>query len=232
MITTLRLPSSNAYLIRGERPILVDTGKPGDAKHISAALSKEGIALNDLALILHTHAHGDHVASTTALKQQTSAPTAIHPLEVPMLRAGIAEGLKYRDPLARFFLQPFLYAWEPFEPDLLVGDGDRLDDYGVKGTIIHTPGHTPGSISVIFDSGEAIVGDVMMGGHIGGHLLAHIPRYHYLIDDRDAVHASIQRLLALGAERFYVGHGSVLQRADIERKFAPMMRAFHPAPNA
>lgn len=228
MITKIKLPLSNAYLIQGERPILVDTGAPGDGKHILAALAQHGVKLGDLALIAHTHAHGDHVGSTAELLREVPLPTAVHAADLPLLRAGSAI-VNHSRWTARL-LSPFvLKAWQPFEPTTLLKDGDTLAQYGVEAHVIHTPGHTAGSISLLFANGDAIVGDVMMGGHLGGTFAPTLPRYHYFIDSRDAIHASISRLLDLGVERFFVGHGGPLARRDVQRVFGAQLFVPQPA---
>ena len=63
-ITRIRLSISTAYLIRHERPVLVDTGAPGDLPRLTAALAAAGVAPADLALVIHTHGHADHVGSS------------------------------------------------------------------------------------------------------------------------------------------------------------------------
>jgi glyoxylase-like metal-dependent hydrolase (beta-lactamase superfamily II) len=78
-IHQLRLSISNAFLIQGDRAILVDTGSPKDGGKILAALAKHDVQENDLSLILLTHGHSDHCGSTRQLKEATSAPVAIHP---------------------------------------------------------------------------------------------------------------------------------------------------------
>jgi glyoxylase-like metal-dependent hydrolase (beta-lactamase superfamily II) len=66
----------NTYLVRGERPVLVDTGCPSDEVAIHAALAAQDVTLADLALIVITHGHGDHFGSAAALKTGSSAAVA------------------------------------------------------------------------------------------------------------------------------------------------------------
>lgn len=222
MITPIKLPLSNAYLVQGERPILVDTGAPGDSRRIIAALERNNVRLADLALIVHTHAHGDHVGSTADLLRHTPLPSTLHAADLPLVRAGQA-AVNYSRWTARLLTPFVLKAWQPFEPSILLKDGDTLTDYGIAARVVHTPGHTDGSISLLFANGDAIVGDVMMGGHLGGTFAPTQPRYHYFIEDRDAIHASIRRLLDLGVERFFVGHGGPLARRDVQRVFSAQL---------
>ena len=85
---------------------------------------------------------------------------------------------------------------------------------------IFTPGHTKGSLSLVLGNGEAIVGDVMMGGWMGGALRPQHPNYHYFVDDWDDVHHSIARLLTYAPSRWYVGHGGPLAYARVAHYFA------------
>src|SRR6266850_1149064 len=88
MLIPIRLPICNAYLLKGERPILIDTGRPRDTVAIVSALAKHGVAPADLSLILHTHGHWDHCGSTAQLRRHSAARIAIHAADAPMLRRG------------------------------------------------------------------------------------------------------------------------------------------------
>jgi len=79
VVHPLRLRSSNAYLVVGTRPILVDTGSPGNAARIVAACAGAGVRIRDRALILHTHVHSDHFGSTAVLAAEAGCPVAYHP---------------------------------------------------------------------------------------------------------------------------------------------------------
>ena len=92
MIVPIRLSISNAFLVRGERPVLIDTGCPGDTDTLLRALAKEGIAARDLSLMPHTHGHRDHAGGTRRLKGMTAAPVAVHPTDA---------GVDQHDPIAR-----------------------------------------------------------------------------------------------------------------------------------
>ncbi|MBK8990056.1 MAG: hypothetical protein IPM39_29010 [Chloroflexi bacterium] len=105
-------------------------------------------------------------------------------------------------------------------PDLLLDNAFDLNSFGVEGCILPTPGHTAGSIALLLADGTAVVGDVMMGGVMGGALFGARPNYHYFAEDVTAVQSSIRSLLAAGVQTFYVGHGGPLRRADVEKRFA------------
>ncbi len=66
----------------------------------------------------------------------------------------------------------------------------RLDEFGCDAVILETPGHTAGSISLITAAGDAIIGDVIMGGYLGGVLFPGKPNYHYFAED--LTHSHVQ----------------------------------------
>lgn len=214
-VVQLRLGRSNAYLIKGQRPILIDTGSPNETDKILTALRREGVDVRDLALILHTHGHSDHCGSTRALQQLSRAPIAIHRLDADMLRRGINRPLRPTRPTARL-LRPFVdKQFEGSAADILIDDELALAAYGIDGRVIHTPGHTLGSITIVLAGGEAIVGDLLMGGHLGGVLQPQRPRDHYFAEDQAALRQSMTRVLHLNPALVYVGHGGPLTRAAV-----------------
>lgn len=218
VVHPLRLRYSNAYLVVGKQPILVDTGSRGDAARIVAGCAAAGVSIRDLALILHTHVHSDHFGNTADLATEAGCPVAYHPADRPLAVRGNngplrGVGLRGRI-LARLFAhRPFLSQ----ASDLDAADGLRLDDFGIAGSVLHTPGHTPGSISVILDSGDAILGDVIMGGNAGGAIRPTKPNFHYFADDLAAAMASVDRVLAVTSGRLFVGHGGPLSHEAVVR---------------
>lgn len=211
MITPIKLRFSNAFIVRGQRAILVDTGSAGEVAAIEAALRAEGLALADLSLILHTHVHADHVGSTADLLQLAPVPTAFHRLDSELMARGENGMLRGVGLRGRIMARVFNHGtFNRFQPDLFVEDGMRLDSFGIAGQIVHTPGHTPGSISLLLDSGEAIVGDLLMGGYLGGAIRPQVPNDHYFSDDFAATKRSLARILGFKLQTLYVGHGGPL----------------------
>ena len=82
----------NSFILVGDRPVLVDSGMPGQATKTLAALAGEGFAPADVSLILITHRHVDHIGSAAALRRATGAPVAVHALDAPTGCAGATAG--------------------------------------------------------------------------------------------------------------------------------------------
>ncbi|MFM9024312.1 MAG: MBL fold metallo-hydrolase [Planctomycetaceae bacterium] len=216
VIHPLRLRYSNAYLVVGKRPILVDTGSGGDEQRIVAACSAVGVSIRDLALILHTHVHSDHFGNTVDMAAEGGCPVAYHPGDRPLAMRGDNGPLRGVGLQGRILAR--LLSHIPFRTmpaDIDAEDRMRLDEFGVAGSVWHTPGHTPGSISVLLDSGDAIIGDVIMGGYAGGAIRPSQPTFHYFADDLRAAMASLDRILAVTSGRLFVGHGGPLHREAV-----------------
>lgn len=127
---------------------LIDTGMPNSAKVIMQALVANGYPLHQVKRIILTHGDADHMGAAAALKRATGAKVACHTvekviLEKPSLRQPTNVLLR---PLFRLIsLLPALRT-RPVTPDELLVDGQELPE-GL--TVVHTPGHTPGHISLL-----------------------------------------------------------------------------------
>jgi hydroxyacylglutathione hydrolase len=196
----LTLGFVQAYLI--ETPdglFLVDCGMPGQEKNILAAMQR--LDRQDLKLIFITHAHADHTGSAAVLKRLTGAQIAIHRLDAEALQTARMEA-RGRSWLMRqvMRLMTRLVRLQPVQPDIVLEDGDSLEPYGLPGKVFLTPGHSPGSCTLVLADGSGFVGDlVSTTGE--PHL------QHDIVDDWGQLRASYERLRTLGMERVYVGHG-------------------------
>lgn len=216
MIVRIPCAISNSYLLLGERPILVDTGAPGDLKRILAALQANGVKPKQLALILLTHGHSDHAGCAAELKRRTGAQLALHQSDAALARSGHNGVLAPTSQLGRF-IRPFVdQPFEAFEPDLLFRDGFSLEPHGVKGRVLATPGHTPGSASVVLGSGEAIIGDVLRGSMVWPNKAAP----HFFCHDPELNTRSLVRLAREGLLRCYPGNFGSFPGSELHRFLA------------
>ena len=213
---------THVFLIQGtEGAVLVDTGSPGAADTILEQMRGRGIAPQDLRLILITHGHTDHFGSAAALRERTGAPVAVHHLDAEALRQGVhqPDSLKPTGPLWALMmrLSALRTLFVPdrvsaLEPDIAFEAPFRLDPYGVAGQAIHTPGHTPGAVSVVLEDGAAIVGDMVMG-----QLMGLLPRAGGPIVawDLEQNRESVRKLQALSPRIIYTGHGGPFRAEDL-----------------
>jgi hydroxyacylglutathione hydrolase len=221
---------TNVFLIRGRAGcVLIDTGNPGKVDLILERLAKQGVAPDDIRLILLTHGHVDHFGSAAALRERTGAPVAVHALDAEAVRQGIHQPDSLQPtwrliaPLIRVAALRNLAVPErapPLEPDIVFEEKWRLDEYDVAGQVIQTPGHTPGSVSVLLDSGEAIVGDMVIGRLMG---MLRKPGPPIVAWDLERNWESVRQLLALSPRIVYVGHGGPFEAEDL----AGLIRAKH-----
>jgi glyoxylase-like metal-dependent hydrolase (beta-lactamase superfamily II) len=207
-VTVHRLPLSlsHAYLVVGDEPVLVDTGSPGELNRLSSTLGKHEVAIDDLSLVVLTHGHADHAGSAARLSAEYGIPIAAHPRDSPLLRAGEATYLP-QNVEARLIRRFLPKRFDPVAFDIDLYDGYDLSQHGIAGAVTETPGHTAGSISVLLEDGQAIVGDLLMGGYFGGKVWPTHARRHYFGDDPEALAASQQRVRAAEANTLHVGHG-------------------------
>ena len=217
-IQPIQLGMVNCYLIKGQGCILVDTGIPGQMKTFLKTLMRWDTSPNEIDLVVLTHGHFDHVGLARDIKVLSGAKLGIHESEAAWLENGISpippgttrwgKVLSTMGKLIPNFKVPSTDA------DLLIGDdGMSLQPYGVPGEIIHTPGHTMGSISVLLESGDAFVGDLAMNAR-AMRLTPGIPIF---AEELALVFKSWSKLLDLGAKMIFPAHGKPFS-ADVLKK--------------
>jgi hydroxyacylglutathione hydrolase len=210
----------NSFILIGERPIVVDTGVPGSAPKVLAALAREGFSPSDVSRILITHRHVDHMGSAAAVKRATGAPVAVHTLDAEWLGrgdGGTRPPTGWGGRLLDLTGLPSQRA-EPCEPDLVIDSDFALEPYGARdGIVLHTPSHTSGSVSALFSNGDVLAGDLVIGGisFLGGIARLGHARKPPFEDNADAVRQSLIALLERGARRFFVGHGGPLTASAV-----------------
>lgn len=213
MLVRIKGAISNCYLILGEKPVLVDTGAPGDLKRIMAALKAHQIELKQLALILLTNGQSDHAGNAAELHWRSGRPVAIHANDAELARSGENGVLAVQTDLGRF-VRPFVdEPFQAFEPDITFREPFSLEPYGVKGDVIPTPGHTLGSSSVVLATGEALIGDVLRGSMMWPNRA----RLHFFCNDPDLNTRSMARLAREGLLRCHPGHFGSFPGSELGR---------------
>ena len=222
----------NAFLLRTVAgAILIDTGLPGSEKKVELALRANGLGWSDLKLIVVTHGHIDHAGAAKRIQALSGAPVLLHEQDRAYC-LGTPPLLKPTGIFGRLFLltgaieEPF----ETFEPNIVLTDGKPLDlrEFGVSGYAMHTPGHTPGSLSVLLEDGVAFAGDLAASGILlGGLMFRKQPKRPPFEETPHEAATSLELLLAKGATTFYVGHGGPLNM-DIVRRHIKRLATLGP----
>ncbi len=219
-VHTIRLSMSNAHLLKTATPVLIDTGSSKDMPALVEGLKAYGLRPEDIALVVLTHGHADHAGLAAEFKRLGHAKIALGEGDLGMARTGNHGTLAPQNPTARlldrFVIDPH---YQPFEPDSIITSELDLSPWGVRGKAVVMPGHTPGSLVVLLDARRAIVGDIILGGYLGGALMPQHAGRHYFQADVPRNEDNIARLLRQGVETFYLGHGGPVTREPVVKAF-------------
>jgi glyoxylase-like metal-dependent hydrolase (beta-lactamase superfamily II) len=201
---------TNMYLVRGSRTAVVDTAVLGaPTSFLAPALQAIGLGLGDVDFVLNTHGHMDHLGGNSEMKDAASE-IAIHSADadrsrsnqghLDRARAGLTMlGLEDRAPAREAMLLRLLGREVGCDREL--EDGDVVDlGSDVTLTVVHTPGHTPGSVCYLWEAaGILITGDSIQarGSRVGG-----MP----VLEDPSTYPASLKKVESVGARSLFMGH--------------------------
>ncbi|MDQ0287311.1 glyoxylase-like metal-dependent hydrolase (beta-lactamase superfamily II) [Desulfofundulus luciae] len=197
----VRYTATNCYLVYSSAPgeaVVID---PGDrSEQLLRRIEELGLQIKQ---IINTHGHIDHTGGNDWLREKTGAPVAIHELDRRC----------YQDPF--FNLSVLSYPTVLKDADLTVKEGDEIAVGEGRLRVIHTPGHSPGSICLL-GPGVLFCGDTVFAGSVG--------RTDFPGGSYQQMMSSIrEKILVLpGDLKLYPGHGpaSVL---EVERKTNPFL---------
>lgn len=179
--------STNYWVVSaGRSRLLVDLGWPGRAGELLAQLKRKGVPLSEVRYGVATHYHLDHAGAAQDLKQ-LGVPLLVLPEQVPW----IGEMKRWAKPADRYT--------EITTHDNIIIPGSESRDFlkhiGIEGEIIHTPGHSDDSVSLVLDTGCAFTGDLTLERMVSKEDPVVVTRSWNLLRDR-------------GVTTIYPGHGS------------------------
>ena len=219
-IYKLKFGINHCYIIKGKDAIMVDGGPPNSGKSFLKKLKSLSIRPDEIKLIVLTHGDPDHAGSAKEIKEITGAQIAIHEYDRKNLEEAINNwppGVTTWGKITHFVFYPIFMKWVSFSPvkaDIILQHEEfPLEQYGINGRIIYTPGHTAGSVSVLLDSGEAFVGCMAHNG-FPFKISPGLPIY---ADDIEKVKESWYILLEHGAKMIYPGHGKAFSVKKIKK---------------
>jgi len=187
---------SNVYLIIDEVIALIDTGTGMNFETVKRNLSKFNLTANDVELIINTHCHYDHVGGDRDFIEASGCEVAIHELEAELLRKGDC---------VITLVGVFGERLKPIEVARELHDGDRVKLGELMLEVLHTPGHTQGSISLYEPERKILFsGDTLFCDGVG--------RTDLPTSDGKALANSLRRFAKLEVEQLYPGHGPFAEK--------------------
>lgn len=186
--------STNYWVVSvDDSRLLVDLGWPGTMGWMRAALERKDVPLEEIRYALATHYHIDHAGAAQELKLAG----------VPLLVLDVQ--VKAIPEMKRWVKPQDQYVDITLDDNVTIPLSESralLEQIGIHGEIVHTPGHSEDSVTLLLDDGSAFTGDLTLPSFIG-------------MEDLDIVEASWQSLRKRGATRIYPGHGPVLAMSEI-----------------
>jgi glyoxylase-like metal-dependent hydrolase (beta-lactamase superfamily II) len=188
----------NAYFIDGPMRVLIDPGHSGLFDHVAQGLEQLGLAITDIDLIICTHAHPDHIEAVQLFKDTQTRFTVNE------------DEWQWALTIGKQMSAAFGIDMDSITPDFFLREGHLSLD-GLEMNIFHTPGHSPGSITLYWPAQKALfTGDLVFKEGLG--------RTDLPGGDGTKLKESIKRLRDLEVEWLLPGHGEIISGAEKVRK--------------
>jgi hydroxyacylglutathione hydrolase len=213
-ITQVLNGRSNVFLLSCHgKNVLVDTSRKRYRIRLVAALAKKGVEYLE-ALVL-THTHFDHADNAAFIREKFRTRVIVHTSEADFLRRGISPlpagtVLPTRILLLLARRMGSFFDYDPCLVDREVHEEFDFSGIGRQVRLLHTPGHSPGSVSLVVDDEIALVGDAMFG-------VFPCSVFPPFADDVERLVSSWGKLLDTGCRLFIPAHGSAVDRSLLEK---------------
>lgn len=219
----LKMGNINAYLITSDDGlILVDSGWPNQADEIFSAVRMANLDPLNIKHLVLTHGHGDHAGSGAEIVKRTGAKVYAHQGDLDLITGGHAEhkGTKVSAGvipylLNQIFIKPYGVAYEPFNVDFVLKEGDRLP-MAPDIEVINTPGHSAGHLCFLMHKDSVLIAADICANTMGlGNSI--------LYEDKELTRKSILKAAALPFDIAVFGHGpAIMSKANqkLKKKFS------------
>ncbi len=197
----------NAYFIDGPSRVLIDPGHRAVFDHVKRGLEELNLSLKDIDVVICTHAHPDHLEAVPLFK------------ETPALITMHATEWQWAATIGKQMSASFGIDINDLRPDFFLTAGS-LSLNGLDLDVIHTPGHSPGSVSLYWPREKALfTGDLVFKDGVG--------RTDLPGGDGSQLKESIKGLKNLDAEWLLSGHGEVVSGSENVKKNFENVESFY-----
>ncbi len=202
---------ATAFVIRfPETLVMIDAGAGRSARILEKNMAKAGLRPGDISLMVLTHCHIDHIGGAPYFREIHGIPTAMHDLDADAVEKG--------DPV-RTAANWYETEFPPTPVDRRFTSDHEVLSFGDEELhVLHTPGHTPGSLSLYLDRGDR---RILFGQDIHGPFL---PSFDSVVEDW---RASMEKLLELKADILCEGHFGIFHgREKVEAYIRKYLRNY------
>jgi hydroxyacylglutathione hydrolase len=205
--TNMMENNCNTYVLKGERLILVDPGLKRYVPDIINSMKEDGLNPEDIELIINTHSHPDHIDGNTYFVDNNVKITMHEQAE------------KFLGSTGKEFFGMFGLDEPQYKADFYCNEGE-LNTSGISLQIIHSPGHSPGSVCIYWQEKEVLIsGDVVFSGSIG--------RTDFPGGNGNTLKESIEKISPLKTKYLLPGHNEIVVGVDaIQKNFEFIKGAF------
>ncbi len=222
----ISLVNVSAFLLfKPGEALLVDCGNQGSESKIIEEMARLGLQPESLKLLILTHAHYDHAGSARRLKELCGCKIMIHRSEASRLEAGytpIPAGTRWKAKViatvGRLFARRIM-RYPSAVPDILVDESASLTEFGFPGRIIHTSGHSLGSMVVLMEDGEMLAGDTLIG--IPGKRI-----FPPFAEDLPGLLQSWKLLSELQVSTFHPAHGRSISFSKFNEEYSAVREQY------
>lgn len=201
--------SGNCYLLETDKGyVLIDSGSKSKRNKLKQELYQSNCKPENINLIILTHGDFDHTGNCAYFQEKHNVKIAIHQYDSGMVINGdMFWNRKVGNWIIRKIVNIF-FRITKFKPDLIIDENSDLSKYGLDAEVIYLPGHSKGSIGILTKSGEFICGDLFTN--------VKKPEQNSMVDNKNELNNSINKLKNLKIETVFPGHGRPFQMSSLK----------------